>query len=223
MRRAPFSPIGFFVTWQTIVWPGREQVLDPVGAGLALDVVAVVGDVAPVQDRVLRRADVDEGRFHARQHVLHPAPVDVADDLVGVVLRPGDEVLDERPALEHGDLGRPGLDVHAHEVATDRPAAAVPAPPGQVVEALRAVGVDERRAPRRLARRSESSAAARRGPGSATPSAAAAARPERHQPCFEVRGLPSAGLPLLPPPGALPGPSPLPPGRSDRRPARRCA
>ena len=90
---------------------------------LALDVVAVVGDVTPVQNGVLRGPDVDEGRFHAGQDVLHPAAVDVADDLVGVVLRTGHEVLDERPALEHGDVGRLALDVHAHEVAADGPAA----------------------------------------------------------------------------------------------------
>jgi hypothetical protein len=41
--------------------------------------------VAPVQHGVLRRADVDERRLHARQHVLHPAEVDVAVDLADVV------------------------------------------------------------------------------------------------------------------------------------------
>jgi len=50
VSRAPFIPIGFFVTWQTIVWPGRRQVLDPISAGLALDVVALVGNVTPVKD-----------------------------------------------------------------------------------------------------------------------------------------------------------------------------
>ena len=55
-----------------------EQPLDP-GVAL-LDVVRVEGDVAAVQHAVLRRADVDERRLHAGQHVLHPAQVDVAVD-----------------------------------------------------------------------------------------------------------------------------------------------
>ena len=47
----------------------------------SLDVLRVVLHVAAVEHRVLRRGDVDEGRLHARQHVLHPADVDVAVDL----------------------------------------------------------------------------------------------------------------------------------------------
>ena len=64
-----------------------EQVLDPIGTCLALDVVAVVGNVTPVEDRVLRCADVDKGRLHPGKHVLHSPAVDVADNLVRVVLR----------------------------------------------------------------------------------------------------------------------------------------
>ena len=127
VRRAPFRPIGFFVTWQTIVWPGRSRCSIRVAPGSALDRVVPVGlHVAPVQHGVLRGADVDEGRLHARKDVLHPAAVDVAVDLVGVVLGAGDVVLDERAALEHGDLGRLGLDVDAHQVAPDRAALALP-------------------------------------------------------------------------------------------------
>ena len=108
---------------------GPQQVLDPGRAWVALDPFVTVGlDVAPVQDGVLRRADVDERGLHPRQDVLHPAAVDVAVDLVGVVEGPGDVVLDERAALEHGDLGGVLGDVHAHEVAPDRAALAFPAP-----------------------------------------------------------------------------------------------
>ena len=89
----------------------------------------VVVDVAPVEHRVLGRADVDEGRLHARQHVLDLAQVDVAVDLAGVVGGPGHVVLDERPALEHGDLGGLGPHVDGHHVAADGPALALPAPP----------------------------------------------------------------------------------------------
>ena len=45
--------------------------------------------------------------------------------------RPGaaDVVLDQVAALEHGDLGQLGPDVDAHQVAADRPALALAAPP----------------------------------------------------------------------------------------------
>ena len=114
------APMGFLVTWQRIVCPALSTSSMRGCCGRpALDVVAVVADVAPVEDGVLRDADVDEGRLHAGQHVLDPAPVDVAVDLVGVVGGPGDVVLDQGPALEHGDLGHVGLDVHADQVAAD--------------------------------------------------------------------------------------------------------
>ena len=108
---------------------GLEHVLDP---GLlrrrpALDVVTVVAHVAPVQDGVLGDPDVDEGRLHAGQHVLDPAPVDVAVDLVRVVGRPGHVVLDQRAALEHGDLGHVRLHVDADQVAAHLLGAPVPA------------------------------------------------------------------------------------------------
>ena len=53
------------------------------------DVLGVVLHVAPVEHGVLRRADVDERRLHAGQHVLDPAEVDVAVDLADVVGRAG--------------------------------------------------------------------------------------------------------------------------------------
>ena len=66
---------------------GPQHVLDPgwAVAGASPIVVPVVLHVAPVEHGVLRRADVDERRLHAGQHILHPAPVDVAVDLVGLV------------------------------------------------------------------------------------------------------------------------------------------
>ncbi len=96
----------------------------------ALDVVPVVADVTPVEHGVLGDADIDEGGLHAGQDVLDPAPVDVAVDLVGVVGRPGDVVLDQGAALEHGDLGHLGLDVHADQVAADLLASCAPGPSG---------------------------------------------------------------------------------------------
>ena len=135
----------------------------------------------------------------------------------------GHEVLDEGPALEHGDVGGPGLDVHAHEVAPDRPAAAVPAPPGQVVEALRAAGV--RRGGVRRGRPGYGTLGEiagygpPAGPAGTLRRAAAAARPERHQPCFEVRGSARTcrTCRCCRRRGHCRGRRQLPPGRSDRR------
>ena len=47
--------------------------------GLALEAGGVPVDLAGVEHGVAALADVDERRLHARQHVLHPAEVDVAD------------------------------------------------------------------------------------------------------------------------------------------------
>src|SRR5205085_6536449 len=68
--------------------------------------------------------DVDKGRFHARKHVLHPADVHVAVDLVGVVGGPRDVVLDEGASFEHRNLGDALPHLHAHQVAPDGFAAA---------------------------------------------------------------------------------------------------
>ena len=94
-----------------------------------LDVLGVVVDVAAVEHGVLGGADVDERGLHAGQHVLHPAQVDVAVDLRHVVGGPRHVVLDQRAALEHGDLGGLVADVHAHRVAADGPALALASPP----------------------------------------------------------------------------------------------
>ena len=73
-----------------------EELLDAgaVGAprpvlGRLQQVLGVVLDVPAVEDRVLGRPDVHEGRFHPRQHVLDPPDVDVAVDLGHVVGRAG--------------------------------------------------------------------------------------------------------------------------------------
>ena len=129
VRRAPLAPIGFLVTWHRIVCPAlsTSSIRGCAAEDPALDVIPVVADVAPIEDGVLRDPDVDEGGLHAREHVLDPAPVDVAVDLVGVVGGPGHVVLHQRAPLEHGDLGHAGLDVHAHQVAPDLLALAITA------------------------------------------------------------------------------------------------
>ena len=80
---------------------------------LALEPGGVPVDLAGVQHGVAALADVDERRLHARQHVLHPAEVDVAD--VGRGAGAGDVVLDEHAVLEHGDLGAVAALAHDHD------------------------------------------------------------------------------------------------------------
>ena len=79
---------------------GLERVLDaprPAGGAERTPI-----DVRRVQHAVAVGADVDERRLHARQHVLHAAEVDVADDRRLRVR--GDEMLDEQLVLQHADL-----------------------------------------------------------------------------------------------------------------------
>ena len=128
------------------------------GPTTRLDVVGVVADVPVVEDGVLRRADVDERRLHAGQHVLHPAAVDVPVDLGGVVRGPGDVVLDQGPPLQQGDLGHLGAHVDADHVAADRlapPLASAPAAGGRrPLGSGRAVAVRGGASPGPLARSS---------------------------------------------------------------------
>src|SRR3954454_22952906 len=80
---------------------GLQRLLDR--ALLAGEAGGVPVDLAGVQDGVAALADVDEGRLHAGQHVLHPAQVDVAGERGR--LRLGHVVLDQDVVLEDGDLG----------------------------------------------------------------------------------------------------------------------
>ena len=82
-----------------------------------LDVVGVEGDITAVEHGVLRNTNVDEGQFHAGQHVLDATDVDVAVDLVGLVGRLGDGVLDQRSTFEGRNVGRFLRGVDAHQVA----------------------------------------------------------------------------------------------------------
>jgi hypothetical protein len=79
---------------------GLEHLLDL--AVLALGAEGVPVDLAGVEHGVAAAADVDEGRLHRGQHVLHPAEVDVADQRGRGV--PVDVVLDQDVVLEHRDL-----------------------------------------------------------------------------------------------------------------------
>ena len=56
---------------------GLQRVLD--APGLAVEAGGVPVDLAGVEHGVAALADVDERRLHGRQHVLHLAEVDVAD------------------------------------------------------------------------------------------------------------------------------------------------
>ena len=75
-----------------------------------------------VEHAVAALPDVDERGFHAGQHVLHAPQVDVADH--GGLAFGGDEVLHQKPVLEHADLGDLAVAVAAvalahHHVALD--------------------------------------------------------------------------------------------------------
>ena len=215
MRRAPLVPIGFLVTWQMMLWPvrsscsirasrGRPPEAAPgrlavvVGRG-RVDLVSVVVEVAPVQHGVLRRADIDKGCFHAGQHVLHTAQVDVAVDLCGVVGGARNVVLDQGAALEDGDLGGGRADVDRHEVAPERPVAAFQA------GLVRSLGPVAARPPRPPADRS----------------GAATRRQRLHPPCSWPPGEPLRPAPASSAPPARSA-STGPPGPAPRHPAGAC-
>ncbi len=105
-----------------------QNLLDPGSTLRRVEVVLVEGDVAPVEDGVLGRPDVDEGRLHAGQHVLHLAEVDVAVDLGDVVRGTRHVELDESSSLEHRDLGGSVAYMDHHRVAADGLALTLPAP-----------------------------------------------------------------------------------------------
>ena len=77
VRRAPLPPIGSLVTWTMTAWPALRS-CSIRGAGPSMSSGAVV-HLAGVEHTVAAAADVDERRLHAREHVLHPPEVDVAD------------------------------------------------------------------------------------------------------------------------------------------------
>src|SRR5262249_54137764 len=62
-----------------------------------------------VEHTVTAAADVNEGRLHRRQHVLHDAQVNIAHQ--GSRCRTGDEMLDDDTVFEYGDLGVPSARV----------------------------------------------------------------------------------------------------------------
>ncbi|MDQ1122049.1 hypothetical protein QE412_000622 [Microbacterium trichothecenolyticum] len=92
-----------------------EGELDAARLVVRLDAVPV--DLAGVQHGVTAATDVDEGRLHAGQHVLHTTEVHVADQRR--VLVAGDVVLDQHVVFEHRDLDAARLRAHDHD-AIDR-------------------------------------------------------------------------------------------------------
>ena len=89
-----------------------QGVLDALGlAGLETRGIPV--DLAGVEHGVAALADVDEGRLHRGQDVLHPAEVDVAGHRdVGRLV---DVVLHEHAVLEHAHLGAALPVAHDHD------------------------------------------------------------------------------------------------------------
>jgi hypothetical protein len=75
--------------------------------------------VTSVQDGVLWRGDVDERSLHTGQYVLYFAEVDVAVNLIDVVGRSTDVVLNQTATFQHCHLGEIVAHVHAHEIAPE--------------------------------------------------------------------------------------------------------
>ena len=80
--------------------PAGQRGLD--APGLAAEAGGVPVDLAGVDHGVAAATDVDERRLHRRQHVLHLAQEDAADQRVGPGL--GHEVLDQDAVLQQRDL-----------------------------------------------------------------------------------------------------------------------
>jgi len=106
--RSRWAPHG---SWQSFRWKATTRSSTPsaarIGATrsaafdaalLALEVDGLPVHFTGVEHGVAAAADVDERRLHARQHVLHAAEVDVADQ--GGLGLPGDVVLDEHAVLD---------------------------------------------------------------------------------------------------------------------------
>ncbi len=191
--------------------PVLEHPLD-LGLVAALDVGLVEGDVAAVEHAVLRRADVDERRLHAGQHVLHPAEVDVAVDRLVAGGR------GQRSA-------RPGCGPRAPRCACARPRARARTSgsgrPGDPCGCGRGAA----RARRRRARRSGASPTPRSARTTSSRAVAAAGAAVAAAPAPLPAGpVPPVPLPRPPPPPAPPRPRPRPPRRRRRLgavPARR--
>lgn len=94
-----------------------QDLLDPSVPAL-FNIVSVEVHIAAVKHRIFRCADVDERRFHAGQHVLNLAQVDVSVDLRHVIGGSRDEVLNQIAALKYGDLRGLGTNANCHQVAT---------------------------------------------------------------------------------------------------------
>lgn len=87
-----------------------EGVLD--ATRLATDLGGGPVDLARVEHGVAATPDVDEGGFHAWEHVLHTSEVDVADERR--LLRACNVVLDKHLVLEHTDLNAVVLGADEH-------------------------------------------------------------------------------------------------------------
>ena len=90
---------------------GAEREFD--ATWLAVEARGIPVHLTRIQHAVARLADVDERGFHARQHVLHAAQIDVAHR--GNFLDIGDVMLHEHVVFEHGDLRVAVALAHHHQ------------------------------------------------------------------------------------------------------------
>jgi hypothetical protein len=78
------------------------------GGRWLVSVAAFGQDVAHIQKGVALQPDVDERGVHARQHILHHAFVDIADDALTTL----EAQFHQLPVLQNGDSRLAGRDIH---------------------------------------------------------------------------------------------------------------
>jgi hypothetical protein len=116
VTRAPFVPRGALTTCTRISLPDFEQLADIAlaqfgafrGGRWFVGVHRFGQDVTHIQKGVALQPDVDERGVHARQHILHHAFVDIADD----ALAPLEAQFHQLPVLQNGDSRLAGRDIH---------------------------------------------------------------------------------------------------------------
>ena len=110
----PLVPDGILGDLDEDLVPRLQREFDPARLAAAAGVLrcGIPVDLTGVEHGIAAAPDVDESRLHARQHVLHPAEVDVADERRILHLR--NVVLDEHLVLENRDLNSVELGADDH-------------------------------------------------------------------------------------------------------------
>ena len=81
------------------------------------DIFFIELHVTAIKNRVLWRADIYECCFHAGQNVLNSTKINVAVNLICVVCRSTDVMLNQAATFKHRDLREVFAYLHAHHVS----------------------------------------------------------------------------------------------------------